>query len=306
MKLKKFILALTAFTATVTCLLCSACNTAKPQKYVQQLNYTESTQKIDNPDQGFYRPVYVRMTEDGASYNKYIVNANTQLYHLRIDISAFSSAVNGENDKLLTENALNGLKELLTFLKESDKNAVVRFAYDPSYNGSKDKEPDFEIILKHVEQFCSVLNSYESTVTAIEVGLIGPWGEMHSSSIANKEHFTPLIDAFLTNTVNIPVLVRTPKMIYDYLGITVQEASSYTIQQNNKAFRLGLFNDGYLGSANDLGTYSDRDKDVEFLSKQTAHLPFGGEVVIPDSTLHDIDVCLPEMYKIHLNYLNIE
>ena len=150
------------------------------------------------------------------------------------------------------------------------------------------------------------MDGYENTITAIEVGLIGPWGEMHSSAIANAEHITPITDAFLTQTTGIPVLVRTPKMIYDYLGITADQAESYTVPESSKAYRLGLFNDGYLGSDSDLGTYTDRARDIKFLSGQTEHLPFGGEVVIPDSKLHDINTCTPEMFDINLSYLNIE
>ena len=170
----------------------------------------------------------------------------------------------------------------------------------------KDAEPAQEIILQHIEEVCPVLNQYENTITAIEAGLIGPWGEMHSSQIANAEHISPIIDTFLTNTSNIPVLVRTPKMIYNYLGITLDEAKAYTIGATDKAYRLGLYNDGYLGSDSDLGTYTNREKDIAFLSKQTDHLPYGGEVVIPNSSLHDIETCLPEMNQIHLSYLNVE
>lgn len=305
MKINKHVLALIA---VLTCVLLTACGAAKqkPQSYVQQLNYAESVEKINNPDQGFYRPISVKVTDDGASYNRNIVSDATRLYHLRIDISAFSAAVNAAEDKPLSQAALDGLKDLLGFLKEKDKNAIVRFAYDPSYGGAKDKEPALQTILRHIEQVCSILNSYENTVTAIEAGLIGPWGEMHSSAIANAQNISPIIDKFLDCTASIPVLVRTPKMIYNYLGITLDEAENYTIGANKKAYRLGLYNDGYLGSDSDLGTYTDRARDIKFLSRQTDHLPYGGEVVIPDSTLHNIEVCLPEMKDIHLNYLNIE
>lgn len=43
----------------------------------QNLNYAESTENINNPDQGFYRPVYVRVTDGGADYNKGIISAST-------------------------------------------------------------------------------------------------------------------------------------------------------------------------------------------------------------------------------------
>ena len=276
------------------------------EKHVQDLNYEESIEEISNPDQGFYRPVYVKINENGAMYNKDVINSQTQLYHLRCDISAFSEAVNKAADKPVTDEALKGLDALLFCLKENDKNAIVRFAYDPGYSGSADKEPALDVMLGHVESVCSVLNRYVNTVTAIETGLIGPWGEMHTSAAANPAHITPLINAFLTAASEIPMLVRTPEMIYNYINVSEDKVEEISISPDEKAYRLGLYNDGYLGSESDLGTYSNRERDINFLSVQNAHLPFGGEVTVPDSPLHNIEACLPEMNKIHLSYLNTE
>ena len=276
------------------------------EKHVQDLNYEESIEEISNPDQGFYRPVYVKINENGAMYNKDVINSQTQLYHLRCDISAFSEAVNKAADKPVTDEALKGLDALLFCLKENDKNAIVRFAYDPGYSGSADKEPALDVMLGHVESVCSVLNRYVNTVTAIETGLIGPWGEMHTSAAANPAHITPIINAFLTAASEIPVLVRTPEMIYNYINVSEDKVEEISISPDEKAYRLGLYNDGYLGSESDLGTYSNRERDINFLSVQNAHLPFGGEVTVPDSPLHNIEACLPEMNKIHLSYLNTE
>lgn len=267
--------------------------------------YKESTERINNPDQGFYRPIFVKLTENGASWNKSIITPATQLYHLRVDISAFSSNGTGA-DKPLSDAALNGLDGVLGALNGQEKSAVVRFAYDAGYGGKKDCEPSFDVLLNHVAQFSGVLNGYPLTVTAAEAGLIGPWGEMHSSKIADREHITPLIEKLLTELKSAPVLVRTPKMIYDYLGVSAENAQSFEINKDDKAYRLGLFNDGYLGSESDLGTYTDRARDIEFLCRQTNHLPYGGEVVMPNSTLHDIESCTPEMFGLNLSYLNVE
>ncbi len=279
---------------------------ANLESYRQNVDYSESIEKINNPDQGFYQPIYVKASQYGVSFNKNIIDNSTQLYHLRIDISEFSKAVNGVSDILLTEGMLSGLDELFTYIKQQGKNAIARFAYDPSFGGSSNKEPEPQIIYEHIKQVCNILNKYETTITAVEVGLIGPWGEMHTSSIANKTYITPIIETYLSCTNNLPILVRTPKMIYDYLGITISDIENYKIDKSSKAYRLGIYNDGYLGSETDLETYTDREKDISFLCKQTDHLPYGGEVVVPNSKLHDIQNCLPEMFQINLNYLNIK
>ena len=280
--------------------------TLAPISFRQSLDYSEITDKINNPDQGFYRPIYVTVKEDGVTYNENIITEETQLYHLRTDISAFSAANNATADMELTEEALTGIDTLLSTLYEKEKSAIIRFVYDPGLNGSSNKEPAVDMIVTHITQLAPVLNKYPDTLTAIEVGLVGPWGEMHTSTIANAETIKTLIETFLTNTVDIPILVRTPKMIYNYLGITINDLAAYTISSDSKAYRLGLFNDGYLGSDSDLGTYSNRETEVNWLTQQTSHLPYGGEVVIPESTLHNIKNCLPEMFLLDLSYLNIE
>ena len=194
----------------------------------------------------------------------------------------------------------------INYLKQQNKSAIIRFAYDPGFSGKANKEAGLDIIIEHIGQVCPILNKFETTITAVEVGLIGPWGEMHTSTIANKEYINPIIDMFLDKTNNLPILVRMPNMIYNYLGITLNDIGKYKIDNTSKAYWLGVYDDGYLGSSSDLGTYKEREKEIKFLSQQTSHLPFGGEVVVPDSPLHDIENCLPEMAQIHLNYLNVK
>ena len=101
-----------------------------PKKsYVQNINYSESLEKINNPDQGFYRPILVRLTEGGATYNKNIIIQDTQLYHLRIDISAFSKEVNSDANKPLSSTAISGLNELLAYLNSTQLNTLVSIAF---------------------------------------------------------------------------------------------------------------------------------------------------------------------------------
>lgn len=289
-----------------TCCFSSACSIDDNdyQDYVQALDYSESIATIHNPDQGFYSAACVQVGQNTIADRTYIINNNYQLYHLRMDISEFSGVVNGEGDIPLTTTALQNIDDMLKVYKNKEKNVIIRFAYDKNFAGTKNQEPSTEIMITHIKQLCPVLNKYSDTLTAVEVGMVGPWGEMHSSQAANAQTISLLVDTFLNNTQTIPILVRTPKMIYNYLGITINDIDSTTIGNNDKAYRLGLFNDGYLGSSSDLGTYTNREKEVAWISQQTEHLPFGGEVTVPSSSLHDIETCLPEMYQINLSYLN--
>lgn len=270
-----------------------------------ETNFEESTERLLNPDIGFYRTLGIKLTADGGTSSG--IYGDYQLHHLRVNIGSFSKANNGAADARLSDAALSKLDSVLSDLNSREKSAIIRFAYD-GFSGTADKEPSEEMMLEHIAQICPVLNKYKNTVTAIETGMVGKWGEMHSSKLANPQTINKLVDAFLKKT-EFPVLVRTPKMIYDYLGITKADIGSYTIAADSLAYRLGLFNDGYLGSRSDLGTYSDREAEVEWLSKQTAHLPYGGEVVVGDKDgeeMSKIENCLAEMNKLDLSYLNYE
>ena len=116
------------------------------------------------------------------------MNTSDQIYHLRCDIYEFSGAVNSDKkDKKLTDIVLNWLDEFLYKIKKENKNAVIRFSYDPRYGGNIDKEPSFSTIETHVKQLSEIWNKYEDTLTAIEAGLLGPYGEMYTSEIATEK-----------------------------------------------------------------------------------------------------------------------
>lgn len=264
-------------------------------------SFIESKDIIFNPDQGFYRPLRVTITPDSLSAGK---QNPDQLYHLRCLIGQFSGKVNSDKkDKKLTDKALNALDEYLTSIKLQNKNAIIRFAYD--YDGQKDMEPEFSMMLTHIKQLGPIINKHLDVLTAIEAGMIGPWGEMHSSKIATESNKTAILKAWLENTKEIQVLTRTPSTIYAYFGKTVKNIDDLKIDKSDIGYRLGLFNDCVFSNEKDYGTYSDRKKETQWFSAQSDHLAFGGEVCA-EHEVNDLKVCLPEMYLMSLSYLNIE
>jgi len=83
----------------------SSSSPSYPHYFNKNYFSSESKEFIKNPDQGFYRPLIIRIKPDSFSPGK---NNPTQLYHLRCDISEFSGAVNTDKqDKKLTDIALN-------------------------------------------------------------------------------------------------------------------------------------------------------------------------------------------------------
>lgn len=301
--MKKALSAILLICVFVCALTLTSCNFTDNNDDSNTGNFTEAytppdnADYIRNPDCGFYQPLSFSLKSDGIKYSLKGYLERNNLLHLRMNLSAFKESA-------LTTEALNDLEKLLSELRENSVNAIIRFAYD-GFNGYKDVEAPMNLILRHIEQIGSVIKNHSDVLTAVEVGMIGPWGEMHSSAIATKDNFNALIAAWLKNTDSTtPILARRPRMIADYLGINVKELGDRIAQKDTDEYRLGVFNDGYLGSANDLGTYVNRDIEVKWLSNQAAHTPFGGEVTIPGSEYNKINFAAYEMFLTHTSYLN--
>lgn len=275
---------------------------------MNDISYTEITDKISNPERGFYQPIYFRMEPTSCTP----ITSGHKLIHLRIDISSFSKAVNGVKDLELTDIALAGLNQTLANIKESGGSVILRFAYDDHFNGNKDKEPSLTMILKHIEQLKPVFETNKDVISYIELGLFGPYGEMHTSKICTTENVSQAIDAMLESAPEeIKIGVRTPKYYTEWAKIDrskIDDPSNIT-KKGTKAYRIGLYNDGYLGSETDLGTYANRTKEIAWLEQQAKHTLYGGEVVANYATgtpLNTVAYMSQEAFKTHTSYLNIE
>lgn len=106
-------------------LICININSSKAEDF--KLDYTETTETFNNPERGFYTPVYIKYTENN---NKVIGEneAKKNLIHLRLDIGQFSKAINGKEDIELTQDMLNSFNQTLKKIKENGGTTIVRFA----------------------------------------------------------------------------------------------------------------------------------------------------------------------------------
>ena len=337
------------------------------------ISYEDSDEVFFNPDIGFYCAVEVPVGKS-QNYNVnfpnhskffnvknpfYDLDAKTneakfKLVHLKIDISRYSDSnkfdssneykSNGSiqgNPDAFTSEKLADLKNILSDLRTYDETAIVRFCYDAGYDGhgqdgTQIEPTDFKKILDHIKVICPALKDYTDVITAIECGLIGPWGEMNSTPYTkamsaneyNKYASTyglnkitsstsvecgyiiilmkAYLDELWNNGVNVPLLVRQPK----FLSLFLEACPSLSPSEKNM---LGIFNDGYLGTDSDTGTFSNFEtrvqQDIPFMADSTNHTPYGGEIC--DSTSKTplwedkLDYAVEEMSTVHLSFLNI-
>ena len=145
---------------------------------------------LDNFDRGFYTPQVLHLKPSGG---KPIEKPYAKLLHLRAEISEFSShawlgidSASGDTirgkDQDLTEDALNVLQQTFDNIRKNNGHVIVRICYDPWYNGRSNVTPDHEWVLKHVKQLAPVLSKNTDVIVALEMGMHGAYGEMHSDT----------------------------------------------------------------------------------------------------------------------------
>ncbi|MBR3617993.1 MAG: DUF4874 domain-containing protein, partial [Acholeplasmatales bacterium] len=264
-------------------------------------NKNIKTDAIVNPGMGFYRTKYLTLKRETEkpeydfSYNGF--------YHVRIDISDFSKANNGEDDYNITESAINVLDDYFTNAEINKASLIIRFAYD-GFEGNPDKEPSISMMKNHIESLSNVINDHKNVIIAIECGLVGPWGEMHTSVLDTQETYNELLKAWLANVEDLPILARKPVHIYKYLGYTLDNLDEF---KNEKNIRLGMYDDGYYGDNLDTGTYINlevREKETKFINKLNNLT--GGECIGEPTKYFTYDEIIKEMKLINLTYLNYE
>lgn len=229
----------------------------------QEIDYTETIENFNNPERGFYDhfPYKFSVTDNKPINSKLSAN----LIHLRLDIGEFSKAVNGKEDLELSQEMLDTFDAMLKKIKSNGGTAIVRFAYD-EFRGKANLEPSLDMILRHIEQISSVITENKDVISYVELGFFGPWGEMHTSDISTPENVTKALNVMLDNTPEeIKIGVRQPKYYVDFANIDRAKLNENITVKGTKEYRVGLFNDGYLGSHSDLGTFADREIEISWL-----------------------------------------
>lgn len=323
----KFLSAITAFTflSSAVYFPVSAEETALKDSGI---NYNESTETIGNPAVGYSSTVWANCKP--GSTPTYNPTDNLMLFF--INIGGFSCGVNGtkNDDGTYTEGTdYNFDDDFFTAwdmtLQNCRKNGcmvALRFRYDDV--GQDNPEPaSFDRVLHHIEQLknSGLFEKYSDIIAFVECGFVGKWGEQHGGKYTSVQYKAQLLEAMLQAVPSpIPITVRTPDIFAEWAGITRAELSDrelidnlteskYTSDIHANKDRIGMFDDGYMGSNSDLGTYADRETETDWLSHQTLTSYFGGEFSGNIDFAKQYDTYLPEnavpeMYKTHLSYIN--
>lgn len=312
------------------------------------LDYTESLAPVLNPDRGFYKALSYILPPAGrtvpSSFSVQSMSGHLAAGHgiLHIEFgleSCSSNAYYSSGGKYvtgvtrpITEDMLFVIGQILQNVRESGQSAIIRFCYNVKGLsesdvgiGSKiyiDAEPSITQIQAHIQQLAPLFSEYVDVVSAVDAGFLGPWGEMHTTQAATLDNSVTVVDALLAAVPDSrTVMIRYPGQFaawynkHNGTAYTVDTMKEITVEPTSTAARIGMFNDGYLGSATDYGTYKsptkNRANEATWVAQQTQRTFYGGECItdVAGGGLNDynkIEFLAWEAPLTHTSHLNID
>eukprot|EP00833_Pecoramyces_ruminatium_P016781 jgi/Orpsp1_1/1190813/evm.model.d7180000081358.1 len=276
---------------------------------INDISYVESLSEVPNPYRGFYKQTKIFLKRNGKSSSQYIESPH--LLRVLVDISDYKN-------HSLDSAAITYLGNILKKIQNYNKSIVIRFSYHDYEPETSTHEPsNINIVLGHQESLRGVLKKYQDMIASVECGLYGKWGEMHGSSVYNdkterlsftKKVITKWLDVL---PESITLSVRTTQFYCHWNNVDRSKISKDITKPGQAAYRIGMYNDGYLGTYDDDGTYANREEEIKWLSIQCNHALCGGEFGgYDDKKMGNVRHTAEYMYtkdafRTHFSYLNL-
>ena len=275
--------------------------------------YTESDEIIANPERGFLIQTYYESNNLTSQANVNAIIKNRTQDKLTIYLHSYYLTDYMESD--IAQEFLDRMERNLQALREGGAKAVMRFSYkhDDS-NKAQPWEATPEWIKRHIDQLAPYWQEYTDVILCLQAGFIGVWGEWYYTTNFKMNPRTDKDYAPRWEIVNkmleaLPedrqVSLRTPDFKMRYLqmhegeALPLTEAEAY--QPTAKA-RLAAFNDCFVSSSNDVGTYSSPES-RQFWAEDSKYTFMGGETCAKCSYSNGPNA-IKEMTKHHWTYIN--
>lgn len=278
------------------------------------VTYTaDNSTNFTNPERGFYYEVEWKVTDSKTSnmpdqsnyFKKVKLKGGTLLLRLYY--------LNNFTDKDIPANALKAIENDMQLFRDNGCKMILRFAYTASTSKPyKDATP--AQWKRHLEQLKPILQANEDVIACVQAGFLGVWGEWYYSaqgtgSAISKDIKKALIDELLDAVpASRAVQLRTPLFKTEYIGNTTPLTSAEAFNGSAKA-RLGHHNDAFLSGESNMGTYTNRTKDMNYIASDCLYLPNGGESNDEDNSFPTYttgDKAKAELAQLHYSYLNAE
>ena len=288
---------------------------AEEDEGLQVKEFSEISGDVVNPERGFYYPYELSGSSNSltaSTVKSKRAQGHTVLY-VQYVLPKYMS-------KDIPQSVLDNIQKDMDGLRDGGCKCVLRFCYKQSESESnKPWDPEEKWVLRHIEQVKPILQKNEDVIMVFQAGYVGVWGEwyytdhfgMNPKSFSDYQPRRRVLEAMLDALPESrQVAVRTPDFKMGMYGIGLKDTlTANTGHDGSVLSRIGGYNDCFMSSDDDWGTYS-RSESRRFWQGDTRYTFMGGETcaVQEDGNGGRYCDCAPsirDMERYHWTYLNI-
>ncbi len=260
----------------------------------------EGKADLINPARGWYQIFPYNVSEE-LNLEKLAWTLENALVLVIFNIGAY-------RNEAIPEEAMRRMEAVLAYIKAQKKDAILRVVYDQEGKGYEHEPLHYQQVLSHIDQIGPLLTQYQDAIYVYQGLLVGSWGEMHTSKFLAPDQIVEMAERILSYLGEETFLALRRPVQYRYM-VKASEVNE----------RIGLFDDGILGSNTHLGTFGEqpskivgwnqpweRTEELSFERKVCKHAPQGGEVVTAvEGRKHmnprEIETLFSDMNLVYLN-----
>jgi hypothetical protein len=275
--------------------------------FAQLVNYQPSNLVINNPEIGFYH-----YTSSGSSGGYSLLNQSTIAgYRTNENITVIQRQfflrdfITGTP---ITSTYLNNMQTDFNRIREAGAKVIVRFAY--TSNSASVYQPNRAQIRAHIRQLAPVINRNKDVIVCVQAGFIGRWGEWYYTGSTEFGDTYPVSTTQWNNRKRVldEMLLRFSSDILIQVRYVEAKQKMYG---NTFIGRIGFYNDSFLGTWGDSGTFSVSSMNatptaaqVSYWQTQTVNLPVSGETNMVNPPRTDCSNAMVEMDRFNWSLIN--
>lgn len=253
-----------------------------------EVSYREIDEPLLNPERGLFN---IGSLTNGYDFEA-VREAGATMSYVLVRLDDFRAIP-------LTDEFLATLDDGFALARAAGVKLVVRFAYNFDAGGA---DAPRDLVLQHLDQLTPVLNDNADVIATVQAGLIGAWGEWHSSAsgLDNPDDRKAILEGLLAAVpASRAVMIRSP----------MYKAENWTGPLEARADdspdgRISHHNDCFLASDTDKGTYAAPVDDwKDYVAQDGLFLPIGGETCGYDEARSSCDATLDELSRLRWSLL---
>lgn len=199
---------------------------------------SENTAGLYNPGRGFRLETAVDVVEDQLHPERQLDELSRKYASDSVSlVQCYFYLTELTGGKKLQEEHFQAMQRYFDEVRKLGKKVVLRFAYEKDFIRRKPVGPTLDDILIHVQQLKPFLEKNKDLILVVQAGLIGAWGEWHSS-VHGLEN---------SKEAQIAVLEKLLSVVPEELNVQVRVPEYKNLLQDHPAlYRRLSFHDDFI------------------------------------------------------------